>query len=226
MKPLMVIGDVHGSYLQLSALLESRHASGRQIVFVGDLVDRGPDSAKVLGLVSDLIDSWSHGATLLRGNHEQALLDFLETGKVEPFLRNGGLATVASYYKSVPPNVLQSFREDFPGRHLAMLRNSLLCLETDDFLISHMGFDPRRPNARDIDAMVLQPHHEIFESAPTNHPKLTICGHYLQREQEPYITDNLVCIDTGCGTILGAPLTAILLPERRILKTDVRGEVV
>jgi serine/threonine protein phosphatase 1 len=226
MKPLMVIGDVHGAYAQLSALLESRHTSGRQVVFVGDLVDRGPDSAKVLRLVTDFIDSWPPGAILLRGNHEQALLDFLEMGKVEPFLRNGGLATVASYYKSVPPNVLRSFRQDFPGRQLAALRNSHLYMETDDLLISHMGFDPQRPSARDVDAMVLNPHHKMFDLAPKDHLKLTICGHYLQRNREPYITDKLVCIDTGCGTIPGAPLTAILLPERRALKTDVRGGIV
>ena len=224
MKRLAVIGDVHGSSLQLGAMLESAYLDGREVVFVGDLIDRGDGSSKVLELVIEFIQGWPYGTTLLRGNHEQDLLHFLDTGDVGKFVQNGGLSTVGSYYESVPQNVLAAFRRYFPYRHRQLLQESRLYYETGDVLVSHMGFDPQRPDARDLDAMVMQSHHGLFHMSSAEFSKLTICGHYAQQDSQPYVSDMFICIDTGCGMLPGAPLTAILLPERRIVQTDFRGE--
>jgi serine/threonine protein phosphatase 1 len=221
----IVIGDVHGSYNQLVRLLDSPHANDRHIVFVGDLIDRGPESNKVLDAAVELAAGWAQGVTLLRGNHEQSLLEFLKTGDASSFLKNGGLATVASYYDSVPPNVLTVFRREFPTSHLTFLQGSVMCIENDDVLISHMGYDPARPTMRDLDAMVLHAHQDLFRVPPPGPDKLTIFGHYAQSTRQPYLGPRLVCLDTGCGTFPGAPLTAMLLPEKEIVQVDSEGDV-
>lgn len=223
---MMVVGDVHGSYEQLALLLQSPYTDGRHVVFIGDLIDRGPESSKVLDFVAEVSSEWPEGATILRGNHEQDLLDFIDSGQPGRFLHNGGLSTIASYYQSVPINVLRSFPHDFPEDHLSMLRSSTTYIETDSMLISHMGYDPTRPSVRDLDAMVLQPHYELFHSGPPSLAKLTICGHYAQRAGRPYVSSALICVDTGCGTVPGAPLTAVLLPERVIVQANDQGEVI
>ncbi len=67
----IIIGDVHGCRIELEALLDRvAFASGDQLVFVGDLVARGPDSLGVLDVVRRT------GAIVVRGNHEQKLLDW------------------------------------------------------------------------------------------------------------------------------------------------------
>lgn len=222
---LIVIGDVHGSYDQLVRLIDSPYTDDRHIVFVGDLIDRGPQSKKVLDVAVQLAAEWAQGVTLLRGNHEQVLLEFLSTGDATSFLKNGGLSTVASYYDAVPPNILSVFRREFPMTHLTFLRGSVTCIETDDVLISHMGYDPARPTMRDLDAMVLQAHQDLFRLPPPGPDKLTIFGHYAQSTRRPYLGHRLVCLDTGCGTFPGAPLTALLLPEKEIVQVDYEGAV-
>ncbi|WP_432957679.1 metallophosphoesterase family protein [Micromonospora haikouensis] len=222
---IMVVGDVHGSYEQLARLVDSRFTIGRHLVFVGDLIDRGPRSSDVLGLVARLGAEWPFGVSVLRGNHEQALLEFLESGNRVTFLRNGGMATVASYYSQAPPNVLRDFRESFPPEHLSLLRASVTHIETREILISHMGYDPRRPDARDLRAMVLEPHYELFQNRLERPAQLTICGHYAQRGGRAFVSQSLICIDTGCGTTEGAPLSAVLLPERLIVQSNAEGGV-
>ena len=221
---LAVIGDVHGRHDLLVRMLDSRHLRGRRVVLVGDVIDRGPDSARVLDLICEFIDGWPPGVTLLRGNHEQALLDFLDTGQAAAFLRNGGMYTVASYYKSVPTNVLAAFRQDLPDAHKAVLKSSATYFENEDVLVSHMGYDPSNPAARDRKAMVLDAHFDLF-SAPARLQKLTVFGHYAQRGGQPYVTDSLICIDTGCGTFPNAPLSAVLLPERTIVQIEPEGRI-
>ncbi|WP_051367231.1 metallophosphoesterase family protein [Hamadaea tsunoensis] len=221
-QPIMIVGDIHGQYDQAAQLLDSPESQGRHLYFVGDLIDRGSQSAHVLDLACQLIESWPDGATIVRGNHEQALLDFLDTGNPSTFLKNGGLATVASYYRSVPAHVLKDFRSRFPENHRELLVRSELYFETSELLISHMGFDPRRPTARDLETMVLRPHPELFDD-PTVARKLTVCGHYAQRSRRPFEDGLLVCVDTGCGTYPGGPLSAYLIPERKFVTIPAQG---
>ncbi|WP_433389564.1 metallophosphoesterase [Micromonospora sp. KLBMP9576] len=221
----MIIGDVHGSYDQLARLLDSQFPLGRHVVFIGDLIDRGPRSSNVLDLVIQFASEWPQGASVLRGNHEQALLDFVETGDAARFLRNGGVSTIASYYVRVPSNVIQDFRENFPEEHLSLLRTSITHLETNEVLISHMGYDPQRPDSRDLRAMVLEPHYELFRHPVPPPVPLTVCGHYVQTDGRVFESGSLICVDTGCGVIEGAPLSAVLLPERLIVQSDTKGRV-
>ncbi len=96
------IGDVHGCAALLDALLEriADHAGDRahRLVFLGDYIDRGPDSAGVLHTISRLAWAEPDRVTCLMGNHERMLLDALHTPQAaERWLYNGGDATLASF---------------------------------------------------------------------------------------------------------------------------------
>ncbi|MDP4004264.1 metallophosphoesterase family protein [Methylobacterium sp. NEAU K] len=96
------IGDVHGCAVQLDALLEriAAHAGDRahRLVFLGDYIDRGPDSAAVLRTISRLHWAEPERVACLMGNHERMLLDALQTPQAtEHWLANGGDATLESF---------------------------------------------------------------------------------------------------------------------------------
>lgn len=98
-----VIGDIHGMAALLDSLLArietDRAGASADIVFVGDYIDRGPDSAAVLARVFELAQNSTGPATCLLGNHERMMLDFLD----DParygarWLHNGGQETLQSY---------------------------------------------------------------------------------------------------------------------------------
>lgn len=99
---LVVIGDVHGCDRLLLSLLNRLGAldpSPDRIVFAGDLVDRGENSASVVSIVYGLQRRLGDQVVVVRGNHEQMMLDFLDapTRAAARWLRHGGLQTLASF---------------------------------------------------------------------------------------------------------------------------------
>lgn len=96
MKPIFAVGDVHGEITLLDELLENWDKEQERLLFVGDLIDRGENPAAVLRRVKALADQT--GAIVLKGNHEQMLLDFLEnpSGKMHYYLSQGGMETIQS----------------------------------------------------------------------------------------------------------------------------------
>jgi serine/threonine protein phosphatase 1 len=98
----IVIGDIHGMAAKLENLLgqidmwcaANARAERRQLIFLGDYIDRGPDSRQVLQIVQRL---QAEGAICLRGNHEELILRATESeGDLTNFLANGGDATITS----------------------------------------------------------------------------------------------------------------------------------
>ena len=75
-----VIGDVHGSLRELRLAVRFALANSDHIVFVGDYINRGPNSKLVVQELLTLRAQIGHRANFLRGNHEQAILDFLDSG--------------------------------------------------------------------------------------------------------------------------------------------------
>lgn len=98
--PIYAIGDVHGrsdllakiiSFIERNAQRSDRRP---RVFFLGDLVDRGPDSCGVLRLASDTLQRWP-GSRLILGNHDYMLRDALtERRHVFPWLQSGGVATL------------------------------------------------------------------------------------------------------------------------------------
>lgn len=209
-----IIGDIHGAASQLERLLAAPEISGRRLIFLGDYINGRNNSRAVLDLLVDLSTSSPGKHCFLMGNHELALLDYIASGALGTFARMGGLETLSAYLSNVHGDVGSAFMRVFPSTHHRFLESLRACWEGEGMLISHTGFDPTHPEDRSMNAMARQSHPSIFAMDMSQYSwKLVVCGHYAQRTQKPYVSDNLICIDTGCGTH-GGPLTALLMPEK------------
>jgi len=213
---LVVVGDIHGDIARLDRMLALISEIDRKIVFLGDYVNRGDQSFAVVERLLCARRAAPMKFTFLMGNHELALVKFLEGEDFVSFASIGGIPTIRSYVGSnIYGGVREALSQHMPEQHREFLDTLDLYWESDDVLISHIGYDPQTPRDRSVASMVSDAHPEIF-SDPNPPVALTVCGHYVQPCGRPYISKHLLCIDTGCGTRNG-PLTAVLLPERQFI---------
>ncbi|WP_338045704.1 metallophosphoesterase family protein [Oleisolibacter albus] len=208
---LYVIGDIHGRLDLLQCLLDriqaDMAASGADLhhtlIFLGDYVDRGPDSSGVLSLLSGAPPP-GFGAVHLKGNHEEAMLAFLDDPQQgEDWVRFGGQTTLASYGIVRPPAMtVSSFLakarphlvRTIPGRHLAFLRGLRTSLRFGDYLFVHAGIRPGLPLAQQ-DSNDLLWIREPFLKSGTDHGVVVVHGHTIV--DKPDIRTNRIGIDTG-----------------------------
>lgn len=128
------IGDVHGHYKGLMKLMEAiAPASDDEVYFLGDIIDRGPQSSDVVDFVIQ------NNYTCLLGNHEQMLLNILTgdniaTATMQAWLYSGGQATIASYQEAT-----------IPAEHLDWLKTLPTYLDLGDIWLTHAGVDPELP---------------------------------------------------------------------------------
>ncbi|MEM9421526.1 MAG: metallophosphoesterase family protein [Pseudomonadota bacterium] len=149
---LVAIGDVHGRLDLLQSLIEKldkklKNASV-QYIFLGDYIDRGPNSAGVIDFL--LRFQSDHPDTIfLKGNHEEAMLDFLAVGEeADGWLYWGGEQTLESYgidpqLSSADLAITQELLADvLPPEHFSFLMDLKLLHEDDGYLFVHAGLDP------------------------------------------------------------------------------------
>jgi serine/threonine protein phosphatase 1 len=215
-EPLAVVGDVHGQADRLERALADLVGLHRRIVFVGDYINRGPDSRVVMDLLTSYKQELGHSLVLLRGNHETALLRTLASGDVAELLRHRGASTIKSYVGEVSTDVLERFLSGYPEDHLRLLEEMPLYAENSSVFVSHAGYNPSRPGSRSMDDVTGGHWPGLFtdlswELAPR---PAVVFGHYPQYNGVPLVRGPLIAVDTGCGTIAANPLTAVLLPER------------
>jgi serine/threonine protein phosphatase 1 len=212
MTRVAVVGDIHGRIDQLRAALLALDADGRHAVFVGDYVNWGESSAAVLEELCVRKARAGGRYTFLVGNHELALLRYLADGEFAAFAAVGGIPTIRSYLKSAHGDVHGAFKKAFPRSHRDFLELLEPYWDDGEVLVSHAGFDPTEPSLRSVEAMVTGARGAPFSA--TRFPRdLVVCGHYVQSNRKPYVSEHLICIDTGCGSNQG-PLTIAWLPER------------
>lgn len=155
--PFYVIGDVHGSDRLLENLLKMIYAQeeGRacKIVCVGDYVDRGENSASVLRRLHKLCSSPNHNLTCLMGNHEDMMLEFLDSPErgAPKWFRNGGLQTLGSFRIGGISqnmsgtgliNVRDQLAEALGTELIAWLRGLPTMWSSGNVTVVHAGADP------------------------------------------------------------------------------------
>lgn len=230
--PFDIVGDVHGCHAELVELLTrlgytvradgAEHPDGRTAVFVGDLVDRGPDTPAVLRLVMGMVAAGT--ALCVAGNHEDKLLRRLRGRNVRV---SHGLAETLDQLDAAPKDLVDAVepflsglishyvldggrlvvahagcKEAYQGRASGRVR--AFCLygdttgETDEY-----GLPVRYPWARDYrgGAMVVYGHTPV--------------------ERTEWI-NNTLCVDTGC--VFGGALTALRYPERQVVSVPAQRE--
>jgi serine/threonine protein phosphatase 1 len=211
---IVVIGDIHGDARRLDTLLTKLDHGGRRLVFVGDYINRAPDSRAVLNILCELKQSLAERVVFLAGNHELAFLRYLKDGNLARFAAFGGIATIRSYVSTPAGDLLAAVLDAIPAEHIAFLEALIPSLECQGYTISHAGLDPDHPADRSMATMAGASHPAMFDRELD---RMVVCGHYVQRNRIPMLTDRLICVDTGCGTVDG-PLTALFLPERSFLQ--------
>jgi serine/threonine protein phosphatase 1 len=207
-------GDVHGLLKPLEGALLFALDSADEVVGLGDYVNKGPDSRAVLELLLKASATAGARLSLLRGNHEEELLHFIDGGSFARFARIGGLRTIASYVDPRDGEVADRFRTQFPSEHLDLLRSMPSFMERDGVLLSHVGFDPTKPRDRSVRSTTTGNFPRLFELNAKWPQPLTVTGHYTQRSRRPFVSEHLISIDTGCGTLPGGQLTVLDVSTR------------
>ncbi len=147
-------------------------------------------------------------------------LNFLTAGPWK-FAAHGGLATIKSYLEDdVPDDPVRAFRQGFDLRHRNFLESLPSFLETPEYLFSHTGFDPSDISLRTDAAVAGRGNPRIFTHRGPWPRRRTFIGHFVQATGEPFISTHLVCLDTGCGTLAGRPLTAYDIANETILQFE------
>ena len=204
---LYCVGDIHGHVDLLNQVADwiaadlARAPIAAATIFLGDYIDRGPDSRGVVERLSR--GDFPTPVRALRGNHEEMLLTFLENeASMEAWRRYGGLETLHSY--GVP--VMQVMRgqgfgaarsallENMPARHLEFYRATEFFAEAGDYFFCHAGVRPGVPlEAQDPgDLMWIR---EEFIRYPGVFPKRIVHGH--TPVSVPMVLPDRVNIDTG-----------------------------
>ena len=230
---LYAVGDIHGRLDLLAGLLglieldaqASRPADRRTLVFLGDYVDRGPDSR---GVVERLIAEVPQGFDVhfLKGNHEAMLLDFLDDAwRLEHWLMNGGEETMRSYgvdterlaQLGAPAGTWrQAFAEALPEAHLRFFRDLQLSVSFGDYLFVHAGLRPGVPLAAQSEADLIWIRGPFLSHADP-FDKMVVHGH--TPGERPDVRANRIGIDTGA--VFSGRLTALRLEDgsRKFLQT-------
>lgn len=185
---LAFVGDIHGDVERLAALLDKLPVEIEQVVFLGDYVNRGKHSAKVIDLLVARTYQEPGRYRFLAGHHDTAMRRALDDGELIDFLRMGGADTINDYLADVPDDVLAALRRAVPEAHRSFLRRLEPEAEGDGWIAAH-------------------------EWRIHSHAVLGIFGHSVQRQMKPSVTATDALIDTGCGTLDGGLLTAFFYPS-------------
>ena len=223
---IYAVGDVHGRLDLLEALLSriEKDAAGRPhlLIFCGDYVDRGPDSARVLERLLCLQERRGACLHLLKGNHEQAFLRFIdEPAWAAPWLeRFGGGATLAAYGVAPPdlgasPEELTAARDrllaNMPASHLRLLQRLDVMVVLGDYAFVHAGVAPGTPLAEQTEDALLWSRSE-FLAAQRPFEKIIVHGHSWNDDQ-PQILPHRIGLDTGAYET--GVLTAVRIEDHR-----------
>jgi len=210
---LIAIGDIHGCPKSLDALLKRLDpSSDDHLLFVGDYIDRGPDSKAVIDQLLDLRQNVP--CTFLRGNHEAMMIEYLDTGAFSLWRMNGGVSTLQSYLGD-------DSEVDIPDAHTEFVRETKLYHETGDFFFVHAGLKPDftiRKTLEDPDEEVLLWERGHLNASEVAWEKTVVCGHTPR--PDPIDREKLLLIDTGCVYHMKpgmGRLTAVYLPEREFV---------
>lgn len=200
-----VIGDIHGRLKLLDQLIENVpwNVERDNIVFLGDLIDRGSESPGVVARVMSLAKA-NPNTIVLRGNHEQMLLDCLDYGDLQWLIpENGGLATLTSYgFNLIELQDVSDIK--IPDEHVEFFRSLAFFHEDEQAIYVHAGLVPgEHPSQTDSDVLIWTRDLDFYKGYDG---KLCFFGHtptqYLPREGRKrkfgiYIHGSCIGIDTS-----------------------------
>jgi len=236
------IGDIHGradlleemlKRLEARAIDELRPTGEPVVIFLGDYVDRGRESARVLDLLLTGRPA-GYERRYLKGNHEQSMLAFLEEPVANrAWLMHGGNETLLAYGVQ-PPSPLHgkeeewraaatALRENLPEAHLKFLRDLERYIAIGDYVFVHAGIDPGRPLTKQTDQDLYWIRARFLNSRRRLKHRV-VHGH--TPVDSPYADSRRVAVDTGAyasGVLTAARLEATELDFLSVSDRDIRA---
>jgi serine/threonine protein phosphatase 1 len=216
-----VIGDIHGCLPELRCLIENLPLqAGDRLVFLGDYVDRGPDSKAVVSYLLELQRNSAYDFVFLKGNHEDMFLSYLglpgEHGDV--FLVNGGKMTLESYGLS-SDSPRDRLLARIPPAHLDFYKTLKNYYIVEPFLCVHAGIHPLKPLEEQTESDMFWIRNPfIYQSHIL--PYIVLFGHTPQNEVF-YDLPYKIGLDTGL--VYGNKLSCLETQEK-ILYQISRGK--
>ena len=233
--PIAVIGDVHGQTDKLAIVLEKLKSlpdyANRWLIFIGDLVDRGPDPKGSVELLLQTLRQHPK-TTAIAGNHEFAMCSALgwlpsQEGSHwgDRWVKHYNSEPTFASYGAEAGN-LQDLNEKVPAEHRELLVNLPWCVEHPQLLFVHAGLDPNAPFAMQMrilhqkDFTLNRPQwlcEKSFVDAdpPRDCPLTVVSGHV--KVDEVAIRPKRILIDTTGGE--EGDLSCVLMPERKVISS-------
>lgn len=200
---LYAIGDVHGCLAELDEILEKIHRdidgddAPAKVIFLGDYVDRGPDSKGVLDRVMSLESTDKIEYVFLMGNHEDMMLN-----NHMGFVMNGGWDTLKSFGLTDP--------RDIPQKYVDFVRNLRYYYKYDRYVFVHAGLIPHKA-VEDHDPQDLMWNRDWVKYDGEFHDGyFVIHGH--TPEFQIRANENQINLDTGC--VFGGELSSLRIDLR------------
>ena len=231
-----VIGDIHGRCDLFDVLIEAIEQDDRKageaestVVLLGDLVDRGPESARVI----ETARKWGKRRRVryIAGNHEEMFLESFEDKEMlRHFLKHGGRETVLSYgikrkrYSELTMKELQVELNDLvPKKHRKFLESMEDMVIAGDYAFVHAGINPKR-SLDDQKQSDLRWIRERFLKHRDPFSHVVVHGHTIFEDVE--CTEHRIGIDTGAFRT--GNLTALVLEgdQRRIIQAQEQAETI
>ena len=201
----LIIGDIHGCYDRLIALMDKINIDldSEKLVFVGDYIDRGPDSYEVVDYLINLKKKYPD-IIFIKGNHEDMLDKYLSETDRFTYLINGGQQTLESYSRHYKP----TDGSLIPESHLEFFKSLVLYHETDHYIFVHAGLRKNVPLEKQKPEDLLWIRKNFIQSN-YDFGKQVVFGHTPL--PEPLLQPNKIGIDTGA--VYGNKLTCVRLPD-------------
>jgi len=201
------VGDIHGMYEPLAELFKILPVEKKdKIIFLGDYIDRGPQSREVIKFLKTLRRNYE--VVLLRGNHEDMLLHCVETGDCFPWKMNGCAATIRSF------DGIENIKKE-----LGFFKSLKLYHEEGEFLFVHGGVKPKVPLEDQQEFDMIWIREEFIYSQNPLPGKVVVFGH--TPFEEVLIMEDKIGIDTGC--VYGNKLSAIRLDDMKVFSVNCGG---
>jgi serine/threonine protein phosphatase 1 len=189
----LAIGDIHGSYVALTTLLDRvAPRVDDRIIFLGDYIDRGPASREVVESLLELSSKFN--LVFLRGNHEVMIIDsYYDALKTSLWQSYGGFETLISYGAQYNANWV-SF---IPESHWRFFKRTSRYLETETHIYVHGCLDAEADMTEQPDWLLYWEH--VDRLKPHKSDKRIVCGHSPQRSGQILDLGFALCIDTGAA---------------------------
>lgn len=229
-QPVFVIGDLHGRLDLLERMLElidheigTNKLANPRLVFVGNLIDRGPASAQVVQRMRELTTEFPDNVLCLMGNHEQMCLDFLDApvARHARWLKDGAMQTFASYGLPLGEGGLDNdtaqaaadaLREALGPDTIAWMQARPLMTSSGTLHVVHAAADPRR-DLNDQTPRVLTWGHPEFIGVTRGDGQWVAHGHTVF--ERPHLKDSRISVDTGAWET-GVLSAAMILPDGQV----------